>query len=212
MIVVMSNESCIWVLAVRVEPVVPYIVLLACYLMWEEKSRSPDFTVTPMLRLRYQGTYARQPLIRWPIRVSVYFVLWLGAELAAFGAVVHAIGFMGAIVASILTSLAGLAILRRMGASAAVRLRQAAARKSSEHNSLSRETFVDGTLAALGAVLLILPGFVSDLAGLALAAPSFRMWLSDRLNLGRKRTRTAPEMIELPPREWRRLDGPAQDR
>ncbi|MCI0599728.1 MAG: FxsA family protein [Beijerinckiaceae bacterium] len=167
-----------------------------------------------MLRLRYLGTYVRQPLVRWPVLIGVYFALWLGAELAAFGAVVHAIGFTGAIVACVLTSLAGVAMLRRIGVSAAARLRQALARKASEHNGLSRDALVDGTLAGLGAVLLILPGFVSDLAGLALAAPSFRLWVSDKLNLGRNGkpgSRAAPDMIELAPREWSRLDGPAPD-
>ncbi len=167
-----------------------------------------------MLRLRYQGTSVRQPLVRWPLSIALYFALWLAAELAVFGAVVHAIGFIGAIIASILTSLAGLAMLRRMGVSAAARLRQAVTRKSNENNKLSREALVDGTLTGLGAVLLILPGFVSDLAGLALAAPSFRLWVSERLKLGKNETpgsRAAPSMIELAPREWTRLDGPAPD-
>ncbi len=49
---------------------------------------------------------------------------------------------------------------------------------------MSREAVLDGTLAGLGAVLLILPGFVSDLVGLALAAPSIRFWVTERLTLG----------------------------
>lgn len=167
-----------------------------------------------MLRLRYRATYVRQPFVRWPVLVVVYFALWLGAELAAFGAVVHTIGFMGAIVACILTSLAGFAMLRRMGLSAAARLRQVMTRSPGGQNGLTRDSLVDGSLAGLGAVLLILPGFVSDLAGLALAAPSFRLWVSDRLNLGQKGkpgNRTAPPIIELAPRDWSRLDGPAPD-
>ncbi len=159
-----------------------------------------------MLRLRSHGRFVHRPLIRLPIQIVVYFAVWLGAELAAFGAVVHAIGFLGAILACILTSLAGLAMLRRMGVSAALRLRRAAAWNASEHNSLSKDELLDGTLAGLGAVLLILPGFVSDLVGLALAAPSFRLWVSERLSLGQLGRqggrRVAPALIDLTPREW----------
>jgi UPF0716 protein FxsA len=163
-----------------------------------------------MLRLRYHGGLVHRPLVRLPVLIVMYFALWLAAELAAFGAVVHAIGFVGAIFACILTSLAGLAMLRRIGLSAALRLRQAAARKASEHNSLSKDKLLDGTLAGLGAVLLILPGFVSDLVGLALAAPSFRIWVSERLNLGQLGRHggrpSAPALIDLTPREWSRSE------
>jgi UPF0716 protein FxsA len=159
-----------------------------------------------MLRLQSHGRVVDRRLVRLPVRIVMYFALWLGAELAAFAAVVHAIGFVGAILVCILTGLAGLAMLRRIGLSAALQLRRAAARNAGEYNSLSRDRLVDGTLAGLGAVLLILPGFVSDLVGLALAAPSFRLWVRERLNLGQFRRqgdrRAAPLLIDLTPREW----------
>ena len=71
----------------------------------------------------------RQPFVRLAVLFMLYLSLWLGAELAAFAAVVHMIGFPGAIAACILTSIAGLATLRRMGLSAALRLRRAMASK-----------------------------------------------------------------------------------
>jgi len=154
----------------------------------------------------------RQPLVRLPVLFVLYLSLWLGAELAAFAAVVHLIGFFGAIAACIVTSLAGLATLRRVGLSAALRLRRAMAARAKDPSVLSKEAVLDGTLAGLGAVLLILPGFVSDLLGLALAAPSFRFWAADRLRLGKtgpegKGPRAAPALIELAPREWSRHEG-----
>jgi UPF0716 protein FxsA len=170
-----------------------------------------------MLRLRSNGTFMRQPLVRLPILFVLYLSLWLGAELAAFTAVVHWIGFAGAIAACILTSLAGLATLRRVGLSAALRLRQAMTARAKDPSGknqtvLSREAVLDGTLAGLGGVLLILPGFVSDLLGLALAAPSFRFWAADRLRLGKavpgKGQRRGPALIELASQEWSRNEGP----
>jgi UPF0716 protein FxsA len=167
-----------------------------------------------MLRLRSNGTVMRQPIVRLPVLFVTYFALWLGAELAAFAAVVHLIGFAGAILACILTSLAGLSTLRRLGLSAVLRLRRAVARKTSEQSGLSREAVLDGTLAGLGAVLLILPGFVSDVVGLALAAPSFRFCVTERLKRGkfgrlRNGRPVAPRGIELAPREWSRHDAPS---
>jgi UPF0716 protein FxsA len=166
-----------------------------------------------MLRLRSYGTIMSQPIVRLPVLFVTYLALWLGVELAAFAAVVHLIGFAGAILACILTSLAGLSTLRRVGLSAVLRLRQAVARRTSEQSGLSREAILDGTLAGLGAVLLILPGFASDLVGLALAAPSVRFWVTERLKLGKfgrlgNGRPTAPIAIELAPREWSRHDAP----
>jgi UPF0716 protein FxsA len=155
----------------------------------------------------------RQPIIRLPVLFVTYLALWLGLELAAFLAVVHLIGFAGAILAGILTSLAGFSTLRRVGLSAVLRLRQAVARRTSKQSGLSREAVLDGTLAGLGAMLLILPGFVSDLVGLALVAPSVRFWVTQRLKLGKfgqlgNGRPTAPIAIELAPREWSRHDAP----
>jgi UPF0716 protein FxsA len=165
-----------------------------------------------MLSLRSHGTFLRQPLLRMPVLALVYLALWIGAELVAFAAVTHAIGFVGAIFACFLTGLAGLAMLRRMGLSAAMRLRQTVGKKAGERNGLSKEALLDGTLAALGAILLILPGFVSDLVGLALAAPSVRVWVRSKLKLGVLRhegngRRPAPALIDLTPREWSRDEG-----
>ena len=161
-----------------------------------------------MLRLRSNSAVMRQPIVRLPIMLVTYLAIWLGAELAAFAVVVHLIGFAGAILACILTTLAGLSTLRRAGLSAILRLRQAVAGRTSEQQALSREAVLDGTLAGLGAVLLILPGFVSDLVGLALAAPSVRVWVAERLKSGKIGRPAAPRVTELAPWEWSRHDGP----
>ena len=170
--------------------------------------------MTLLLRLRHNGSSGKRPLARLPAAILAYFALWLGAELAAFGLVVHAIGFVGAIALCILTSIAGVARLRQMGVSAVLRLRHTASGDASANNGMSRERLADGALAGLGAVLLILPGFVSDLAGLALAAPSVRFWVLDRLNLSRSGAggrRTGPALIDLTPREWSRLEERKSD-
>jgi UPF0716 protein FxsA len=150
--------------------------------------------------------------MRLSARLPLFLALWLVAEFAAFTFVSHAVGFGGALFLCLLTSLIGLAMLRRIGLATALRLRRAMAMRSHEQAGLSRDAVVDGTLAGLGSVLLILPGFVSDFAGLALAAPSVRAWISDKLQMGRTsrgpRGRAGPTLVDLDPHEWSRIDPP----
>jgi UPF0716 protein FxsA len=207
--VVISNEFCIEVLLdFGAGAYCALIALLSCYLFGDEKSQSPVMMGTFMLRLRSNGTIMRQSVMRLPVLFVTYLAVWLGAELVAFAIVVHLIGFAGAILACILTSLAGLSTLRRTGLSAILWLRRAVARRTSEQSVLSRDAVLDGALAGLGAMLLILPGFVSDMVGLALAAPSVRFWVTERLKLGKFGRAAAPKPTELAPWEWSRRDGP----
>jgi UPF0716 protein FxsA len=152
--------------------------------------------------------------MRLPARLPLFLALWLVSEVMAFGLVVHAIGFGGAMALCLLTSLAGAAMLRRLGLSTALRLRRALATRSHQEAGASREAMLDGALVGIGSILLILPGFVSDFIGLALAAPSIRSWVSDRLSIGKtsrgpRGRRAGPTLVELEPREWSRLDRPA---
>lgn len=126
--------------------------------------------------------------------------LWLFAEIFAFGLVVDAIGLAGAVLATVLTSLAGAMLLRRLGRAARDELK--AMVKDAPSLRLAPEALQTGVLAALGAVLLILPGFLSDCVGFALVLPSLRR---------QKRTRSnaeTPEILDLSPQDWRRIDEP----
>lgn len=151
------------------------------------------------------------PLAAW---VLLSFVLWLAAEGVAFALIVRLLGLVGAILLTILTSLAGIALLRRLGIAAAWGLRRSLAMKREQRTLLSREAILDGTLSAIGSILLILPGFVSDFAGLALAAPSIRGWVATRLPLVTGRAapggrRAEPDLVDLSPQEWSRRDDAA---
>jgi UPF0716 protein FxsA len=148
------------------------------------------------------------PLPAW---VMLSFVLWLVAEGVAYALIVRLFGLVGAILLTILTSFAGLAMLRRLSIAGAWRLRRSLAIRPEERSALSRETIVDGALSTVGSILLILPGFVSDFAGFALAAPSIRSWIADRLALATGRAvpevrRATPEVVDLSPQEWSRHD------
>jgi UPF0716 protein FxsA len=147
--------------------------------------------------------------MRAPAHIVLYLGLWLLAEFAVFSLVVHVVGFFGAILLCLLTSIAGAAMLRNVGLSAAMNLRRGLVSRSDEDNSAARDAMFDGALAGLGSILLILPGFVSDFFGFALAAPSIRSqlaaWLQSKpVQSGHRHA--APKEIELAPQEWTRLD------
>ncbi|WP_020173969.1 FxsA family protein [Methyloferula stellata] len=150
--------------------------------------------------------------VELPKRLLLGFALWFAAELCAFALVVAYIGLAGALLLGLLTSLMGFSLLRRLGQDAASSLRQVL---GTQGVVLKPESMVDGTISAIAGVLLILPGFLSDLVGLALSAPMIRLWLANRMHwqgasfTAQSQPRRRDEVIDLTDGEWRRLDDSA---
>ena len=131
---------------------------------------------------------------------------WIVAELLVFAAVVHLVGLGGAILLGLLTTVLGVVTLRRVGLDAARSLRVAMAGRQPSDGAL-----LDGMLTALGALLLIWPGFIANFVGCALAASSIRTWTARRFGGSlpadaRLRSRTRPDVIDLAPEDWRPVD------
>lgn len=91
------------------------------------------------------------------------------AELVVIVQVAGAIGVGDTLGLLILTSIVGVFLARRAGLGALDRLRRA----QSSGKPPSRELW-DAGLLLLAAVLLVLPGFISDVVGLALLLPPVR--------------------------------------
>ncbi len=99
-------------------------------------------------------------------------LLFLGlplAEIATFVLVGRQIGVFATIGLVIAATAAGVMMLRAQGSSAAQRLRRAAADGSIEGRDLA-----DGALIMLAGILLVIPGFLTDVAGLLLFIPPVR--------------------------------------
>jgi UPF0716 protein FxsA len=144
--------------------------------------------------------------MRRPSLFLTLSLIWLLAEILAFYALVHVAGLSGAILLGLLTSVAGFAMLRRLGHGAAKGLK-----KAIDGEEVAEGAMLDGTLAALGSLLLIIPGFLSDLVGLGLAAPSLRQWLAGRFGakvLRPRRKGPNADVIELTPDDWTAIDEP----
>jgi UPF0716 protein FxsA len=124
-------------------------------------------------------------------------------ELAVLIAVGHAIGVLATIGLLILTSLVGTALLRREGARTLGAFVEALRARRVPHREL-----LDGMLITAAGVLVVVPGFVSDVLGLLLLLPQIRGLVRRRiLRSASRRTpaRSAPgdvvegEIVDEPP-------------
>ena len=140
-------------------------------------------------------------------RFLIALGLWIICEYVAFSLVAQHIGLDGAIIATLATSLAGIFLLRRLGASARQKLVEIVNSRG-DVTWLAPERMGAGFAAALGSLLLILPGFLSDLIGLFLLARSGWSWhhAAPSRNFAKPATNPA-NVVELSPQDWHRLDG-----
>jgi UPF0716 protein FxsA len=91
------------------------------------------------------------------------------AELAVLIRLSQAIGVLDAIGLLLLTSLVGVWLTRRAGLSAVRRIR-----RTQEAGRLPSREMTDGALGVAAGVLLVVPGFITDVLGVALFLPPVR--------------------------------------
>ncbi len=158
--------------------------------------------------------FLNKPFAQWrrPGPITLGVIIWLVAEIFAFSFVVSKLGVAGALLLGLATTLIGFAALKKLSAGAMAHLRQRMERADPQPGNL-----LDGTLTALGAVFLILPGFITDIAGLALLSPSLRSWLAKMyggvpIHQRASRRSTASDVIDLEEGDWRQLDDSTRDR
>jgi UPF0716 protein FxsA len=145
-----------------------------------------------------------------PGSITIALLIWFLSEYLAFSFVASKIGFSGALLIGIATSLLGVSVLRKLGTAAIAGLRRQIDRPQAASGDL-----LDGMLSAIGGILLILPGFISDLVGLSLMSPSLRRWIAIRfgnetIGSGAKSRRSSPDLIDLDAADWRHVEEPAR--
>ena len=126
------------------------------------------------------------------------------AELAAFIAVAVAIGFLWAVGLVLATSLAGAMLLRHGGGSHIARVRTA----WGEGSLTALQADSTGGIVLLAGILLLIPGFITDFAGLLLLlAP---LWRTLSAALGRGGPPARPDgVVDLAPEQWHQVPDPA---
>ena len=138
-------------------------------------------------------------LVKWTI---IGLLVLPAAEFVAFFLVAALIGWLWAAGLFIATSIAGVLLLRRFGRADLDRLRTAFARDGVR--ALHLDT--PGVATMVGGILLIFPGFITDLLGAALLLPAVRRWAAAKFaTLARRRTPRDDRVIELEPGEWHQI-------
>src|ERR1044072_1539488 len=126
------------------------------------------------------------------------------AEIAVFVAVAVKLGFLAALALTILTSMAGLAVIRHAGKGEVERVRTAFGDRGISRVELDGPGF----LTVLAGFLMVLPGVLTDTAGALLLLSMTRRWIHAawrRAVAQAERAAGRPEVVDLAPDQWRRL-------
>lgn len=105
-----------------------------------------------------------------------YFGPYVVVELLALVAIVDWLGFAATVLLLMVGGLAGMWLVRREGARAALALADAVRLGRSPHAEVT-----DGALIGLAGLLFVIPGFLSDVIGLLLVLPPTRALARRRL-------------------------------
>ena len=145
-------------------------------------------------------------LVKWGF---IGLLVLPAAELATFLLVAALIGWLAAAMLFVATSVVGVMLLRHSGRDNLDRLRAAFAQEG--FRAVHLET--PGVAAMLGGILLVFPGFITDILGAALFLQPARRWLTGLL--ARSASRRPPQdhrIIDLEPSEWRQLPDQKRSR
>src|SRR5581483_3686324 len=123
------------------------------------------------------------------------------AEIGLFILIAAKISFSLAFGLLLLTSAAGILLLKHAGRARLLRLHTAV----SQSGVIGLEAGGEAFLTVAAGILLLLPGFITDAAGLFLLMPPVRRRIQARF-AGFVRTRSGrPDVVDLEPDQWRQV-------
>jgi UPF0716 protein FxsA len=117
-----------------------------------------------------RDAFTDQP--RQPLTLSVIFLgalLFIAAEIVAFVAVAHQIGFLWALLLLIVVSALGPFIVRRVGLGVLAHTQERLGR-----GELPTRELLDGLVVLIAGAMICVPGFISDALGLLLMVAPLR--------------------------------------
>jgi UPF0716 protein FxsA len=120
------------------------------------------------------------------------------AEIAAFWLVAAKIGFFSAFFLLLAGSAAGIALLSWLGRRFLARVMTSVR----EQDQAAIAAKPGSIMTGIGALLLAIPGFITDAIGIALLLPPVQNWLAANFKVKSARTEG---VIELEHGEWRRM-------
>ena len=125
-------------------------------------------------------------------------------ELAVFVAVAALVGFGWALSLVLAGSVAGLLILRHAGGSHIARMRVAL----DQGNLTALQTDASGSAILMGGILLLIPGFITDLAALCLLIAPLRRAMGAALGRAVAPGRN-DGVVDLAPEQWHQVPDPS---
>ena len=137
-------------------------------------------------------------MVKWFL---LAIVALLAAEVAAFLAVGSVIGLPQALILMLATSLLGIAVLRHPGRARIDRLHAAVVKNGIGGLEAGGEAFL--TIAA--GVLLLLPGFISDAAGMLLLLSPVRRWIGGRFQTFVHSRQPSSGVVDLERDQWNQV-------
>lgn len=150
-------------------------------------------------------------MVKWIIIAILLLPL---AEIAAFILVAAVVGVGGAFILMLATTLMGFLVLRRAGRGRLARFRVAVA----DSDITGFEAHIGGFLTVVAGILLLLPGFVTDLIGALLLIGPVRRWCAGAFRRAVKGFEaggsTRRSVVDLAPDEWQQIPDrePPRDR
>lgn len=144
------------------------------------------------------------------------FIALLLAEIAGFALVGSMAGVLATVLLAVATSVLGAALLRIQGLGALARIRE-----TMETGASPGRDLVHGLMIAIAGLLLVVPGFVTDIFGLMLFVPPLRelVWrfLKARIvvvdaDVGASFRRSGPATIDLDEEDFSRREPPPAKR
>ncbi|MGE3148907.1 MAG: FxsA family protein [Pseudorhodoplanes sp.] len=138
-------------------------------------------------------------MARW---IAIALLLLPTAEIGIFILSVQALGWQTAFALLVATSVLGTLVLWHAGRVMRARLATLLAERSGAILHAGSE----GLLTVIGGVLLVLPGFITDAAGLLLVFPPTRRRIAARLLAGQARPQQQPGVIDLDSDQWRTVE------
>ncbi len=132
--------------------------------------------------------------------IAIGLLAWPAVEFVAFICVAAAVGFLNAVVLLVIMSAAGVFVLRHSGSGSQ--------RVETVGGFVAASSWRGEMAPALGGVLLLIPGFISGVAGLAILVPlSRRLLLAgvQRVFGAPRKPSAVPGVVDLAPDEWRPL-------
>jgi UPF0716 protein FxsA len=125
-------------------------------------------------------------------------------ELVVFVTIAQAIGFLWAMTLVVATSMAGVLVLRHAGGNHIARVRVAMG--NGGFSALQADSA--GSLTLLAGILLLIPGFITDVLGLLLLLAPLRRTLGALFGLKPATTRS-DGVVDLEPEQWHQVPDPA---